>query len=182
MSIGGIIGAVVGGVIGWFIGGPAGALYGASIGFSIGMYLDPMTPDVSSPGAPLPLASDIMASTIGDPVPDLLGTGKITGHLLCFGKERTVTIKTEVEGKGADEPDPYVSGYEYYMSWAVGIIAGPVDILYSVYKGDEVVWEGELAIPDFGGQETITLEGMGSAVFYFGPANSAWVLQCRKSN
>lgn len=170
MSIGGIIGAVAGGIIGFILGGPTGALYGMSLGYSLGSYIDPVTPDVPTPGAPLPVGAEIMSTTIGDPLPDLVGTAKITGHLLCFGKERTDTIYTEVEGaKGGDDPDPYISGYEYYMSWAVGIVAGPIDTLYTIYKGeDEVVWEGELNLPVSGGQETITLEGMGSAILYFG--------------
>lgn len=175
MSVGGAIGAFVGGVIGFVFGGPMGGLYGASIGFSIGMYLDPVTPDIPPPGAPLPAGAEIMLSTIGDPLPDLVGTAKITGHLLCYGKERTVSVmcETAVEGGkgGPPEPDPYVCGYEYYMSWAVGLLAGPIDTLYTIYKGEDVVWEGELDIPVSGGQETIALEGMGSAIFYFGTAD-----------
>ena len=198
MSIGGIVGVVAGGVIGWFIGGPAGALYGAGLGFGLGTMIDPMTPDVPSPGVPLPVAAEVMSTTIGEPLPDLVGTAKITGHLLCYGKERTKTVYTEVEGgKGGDSPDPYVSGYEYYMSWAVGIAAGPIDTLCAIYKGDIVVWEGELNIPTDPascGQETIVLVGegppqvvdegsilsppeptvevgMGSATFYFGTDN-----------
>ena len=200
MSLGGILGAVAGGIIGWFLGGPTGALYGASLGYGLGMVLDPITPDVPSPGVPLPAEAEIMSTTIGEPLPDLVGTAKITGHLLCYGKERTKTIYTEIEGgKGGDSPDPYISGYEYYMSWAVGIAAGPVDTLCAIYKGDVVVWEGELNIPTDPasyGQETVVLVGegpppqeadegsiirppatpavevgMGSATFYFGTDN-----------
>ena len=201
MSIGGLVGAVVGGVIGWFIGGPTGALYGAGLGFGLGMMIDPMTPDVPSPGVPLPVAAEVMSTTIGELLPDLVGTAKITGHLLCYGKERTHAIYTETGGgKGANEPSIFISGYEYYMSWAVGIVVGPVDTLYAIYKGDVVVWEGELNIPTDPascGQETIVLVGegppvqvdpdpgfldppnpleptelnMGSATFYFGTDN-----------
>ena len=171
MSLGGLIGGVVGGIIGFFI--PViGPLYGAAIGFSLGLAIDPITPDVPVAGVPLPVGSQIMLSEIGGPLPDLVGTGQITGHLLCFGKERAEAIMTEVEGgKGGSSPDPYVSGYKYYMSWAVGIVAGPVDILYTIYRNEDIVWEGELELPASGGQETIVIEGMGSAIFYFGTAD-----------
>ena len=172
MSIGGLIGGVVGGIVGFFIGGPAGILYGAAIGFSLGLAIDPITPDVPVAGTPLPVGSQVMLSEIGGPLPDLVGTGQITGHLLCFGNERVETIMTEVPGgKGGGSPDPYVSGYKYYMSWAVGIVAGPVDKLYTIYRNEDVIWEGELNLPASGGQETIVIDGMGSAIFYFGTAD-----------
>jgi hypothetical protein len=177
--IGAVVGLVIGAVIGFVIGGPGGALmgglYGMSLGFAAGMYIDPMTPDTPSSVAPLPAGVEVMTTVVGDPLPDLLGTAKITGHLLCFGKERTETIYAESggggKGGGGDSPDPQVSGYEYYMSWAVGIVAGPVDTLYAVYKNNDIVWEGELNLPtdsDSFGQETIVLDDMGTAIFYFG--------------
>lgn len=177
MSVGGLVGAVVGGVVGFFIGGPMGALYGASIGFSLGMAVDPMTPDIPSPGAPDP-GTQIMSSTIGDPVPDLTGTGKIAGHLLCYGKERTEPVYSTSsagggKGGGPPEPQPQVTGYKYYMSWAVGVMAGPVNTLYAIYRNDDVVWEGELNCPASGGKETLVLEGMGLVDFYFGTADQA---------
>lgn len=168
MSLGGIIGGVLGGIVGFFIGGPTGVLYGASIGFSLGLAIDPITPDITGAGTPLPDELDLMPSNIGVPLPDLVGTGKILGHLLCFGKERVVAITVEVEGGCFSSDEDYITGYKYYMSWAVGIVSGPVNILYAVYRNDDVVWEGELELPISGGQETISLNGMGSAVFYFG--------------
>lgn len=174
--IGAVVGLVVGAVIGFYIGGPGGALvgglYGMSLGFAAGMYIDPMTPDVPSTTAPLPAGAEVMTTVVGDPLPDLTGTAKITGHLLCFGKERTETVYAESGGGskgGGSSPDPQVSGYKYYMSWAVGIVAGPIDALYAIYKNNDVVWEGNLTLPsDSFGQETIVLDGMGSATFYFG--------------
>lgn len=187
MSWGSVIGAVVGAVVGWFIGGPVGALYGAGLGFGLGAMVDPMTPDIPSPGTPLPAGAEIMASTVGGPLPDLVGTAKITGHLLCFGKERVVTIEAKQldTGKGGGgSSDNRIIGYDYHMSWAVGIVTGPVDTLYAIYKGDELVWEGVLDCPidpDSHGQETVVLSDMGSsegvpyrakvvgsATFYFG--------------
>lgn len=172
MSVGGLLGAVAGGVIGFFIGGgPAGVLYGASIGFALGMAIDPMTPDMPSPGTPDPMGQ-VMSGEIGEPIPDLAGTAKITGHLLCYGKERSEAVYSTSSGGGGKggppEPQPQVTGYRYFMSWALGVVAGPVTTLYAIYKNEDVVWEGELNCPVSGGQETVVLEGMGSATFYFG--------------
>jgi alpha-tubulin suppressor-like RCC1 family protein len=173
MSTGGLVGALVGGVAGFFMGGPVGAVYGASLGYSIGSIIDPITPDIETPGLPKS-EGVVMLSTIGEPLPDLLGTGQITGHLLCYGKERVVTLTEEVEvatggkGGGGSETQTQVTGYNYYMTWAVGICVGPVTTLLTVLKNEEVVWEGTLNCPATGGQETITLEGMGSCTFYFG--------------
>lgn len=167
MSLGGIIGGIVGGIIGYFIPG-LGILYGASIGFTFGLILDPIIPDTTPAGTPLPDELDLMPANVGVPLPDLVGTSKILGHLLCFGKERAEAITVEIEGGCMGSDETYITGYKYYMSWAVGIVAGPIDMLYAIYKNDDVVWEGELTIPGAGGQETIVLEGMGSAIFYFG--------------
>ena len=129
MSLGSLIGGVVGGVVGFFIGGPTGAYYGAVLGFGIGMAIDPMTPDMQNLGTPNP-DENIMKSEIGVPVPDLIGTAKITGHLLCFGNERNQAVYTQSTGGGKggpSEPAPQVSGHRYYMSWALGFCACPGD-------------------------------------------------------
>jgi hypothetical protein len=184
MSLGSIIGGVAGGVIGFFTGGPVGAFYGASIGFGIGMAIDPIMPDMPSIGDPDP-ENQIMDGEIGSPVADLCGTAKIPGHLLCFGNERSVAIKQKSSGgKGGGGSKSQVTGYKYYMSWAVGICAcpdTPVDVLYAIYKNDDVdpvwpaleteeewaEWEG-VELPVSGGQETIVLDGIGSMIFSFG--------------
>ena len=61
--IGGVVGGVIGGVAGWFATStPAGAYYGAYLGFSIGAgigsYIDPITPDIQTPGKPSPGSGD----------------------------------------------------------------------------------------------------------------------------
>lgn len=179
--IGGVVGGVVGGIIGGFIGGPPGVAIGISagmsLGFGVGMLVDPLSFDIPNPtGAPLsPEAGQAMSSTVGGPVPDLVGSAKITGHLLCYGKERSEPIYQEQSGGGGgkgggggDDPPPVIIGYRYYMSWAIGIAMGPVDTLYAVYKNDDIVWEGELYRPLFCGKEVVSLTGMGSASFFFG--------------
>ena len=169
MSVGGIVGAIFGGIVGYLFGPAGWALYGAYLGFTLGMLIDPLTPDMTPPGTPMPLSAELMVAEVGTSMPDLVGTSKIVGHLLCFGKERVETIMTEVEGaKGQSSPDPYISGYRYYMSWAVGIVTGPIDMLYTIYRNDDIVWEGELPLPETGGSAVVTLEDMGFAVFYFG--------------
>jgi hypothetical protein len=175
MSGGSLIGGVVGGVAGFFIGGPMGAVYGAGVGITVGSFLDPMTPDVPSTGTPKPEQA-VMKSTVGDPCPDLCGTGKATGHLLSYGKERSVAIYAESKasgGKGGPpEPQPQVTGYDYYMSWQLGICAGPIDTLYAIYRNeDDLLWEGPLNIPASGGKETIVIDGFGTIEFYFGSAD-----------
>ena len=177
MSVGGLIGAAAGGVIGFFIGGPAGAFYGASLGFALGMAIDPITPDMPSAGAP-DQGDLVMSGEVGTLIADLAGTAKIAGHLLCYGGERAEPVYGKTSGGGGKgggppEPKPQITGYKYYMSWAVGLIAGQAGTLYAVYKNDEIVWEGELDCPASGGEETITLDGMGSATFYFGTDDHA---------
>ena len=169
MSGGQIIGAIVGGVIGFFMGGPLGAIYGAGMGFALGGIVDPNTPDVPQPGIP-DVGEAVMTSTVGDPVPLVLGTSKITGHLLAYGKERTIELTETTEGgKGGGGSQTYVTGHDYYMTWVLGLCMGPINTLYTVLKGEDVVWEGELRLDDAtNGEETITLDGMGSCTFYFG--------------
>lgn len=185
MSLGSIIGGVAGGVIGFFAGGLTGAYYGAVLGFGIGMALDPITPDIPAPGDPNP-QQQVMNGEIGGPIDDLCGTAKPVGKLLFFGKERNEKVYSEAQGGGgkggAPEPQQQVTGFKYFQSWGVGLIAcptNPVDVLYAIYKNDDKEpvwpsaedddedWEG-LPLPVSGGQETIVIEGIGSVIFSFG--------------
>jgi len=170
MSLGGFLGGAIGGTIGFFLGGPMGAVYGAGLGLGVGVMIDPITADVPTPGLPNPEKS-VTISTIGDPCPDLLGIGKITGHLLIYLNERSEAQYSETSsgGKGGSpSSSSQLSGYKYYATWALGFVKGPVDILYTIFKNDNVVWEGYLECPVSGGQETVTLLDMGSCTFYFG--------------
>lgn len=133
-------------------------------------------PDVPTTGTPDP-DQLVMKSEIGVPVPDLTGTAKITGHLLCFGNERNQAVYSESTGGGkggGGGGDAQISGYKYFMSWALGFCACPgdskINTLYAIYKNDDAlpVWSGELDCPVSGGQETIVLDGIGSIDFYFG--------------
>lgn len=169
MSLGGIIGGVIGGVIGFFVGGPVGAAYGFGIGFGVGMMVDPMTPDAQTPGLPnqdLQLTSN----TIGTPIFDCLGTVKISQTtLLCYGKERTVTMYTEAKGgKGGGGSRKQATGYQYYMSWVVGICLGPVDAVLTIFKDEKILWSGMVTRPASGGLQAIPIENFGTIQFYFG--------------
>lgn len=158
MSTGGIIGGVLGGVAGFIFGGPLGALYGAGMGMAVGTFIDPMVPDIPAIGVPS-TDKQVMTSTIGIPIPDVVGTSKIVGQLLCYGNERAVL-------------DAVANKHKYYMSWVIGICSGPIHTLYSIYKEEELAWEGELTIADTtNGQVTIPIDGMGTCEFYFGTSD-----------
>ena len=163
MSTGQWIGAILGAIVGFIIGGWYGAIYGAIIGYSLGGIVDPVKPDVKQPGAPAPQGLQIMTNVIGNPIFDVLGTAKITGQLLFFGKEFNRPIWYR-PAKGVRA----ISGYKYYASWALGICMGPADCLYTVFRDQDPIWEGELTRPESGGEATIQIEGGGTMVFYFG--------------
>lgn len=175
MSTGMWFGGVVGGVVGLMIGGPVGAYYGATIGMGIGALIDPIQPDISSPGQPELGNLNISTANEGIPIKDMLGTVKISqGNIIWYCCERVVQVTEEVEGgKGGGGSQQVTTGYKYYASWALGLCMGEVDTLCTIYNGDDVVWYGELNRPVSGGEETITLTGMGSATFYFGTDDQA---------
>ena len=180
--IGGVAGGVIGGVIGCFT--PIGPFYGAYLGFTIGAgiggIIDPITPDINTPGKPASQKLDIMTNEVGIPIPDILGTAKLSGNLLWFGNERSVEVTEtqSVGGKGGGSSSTTVTtGYKYYMSWAMGICLGPVDGLIAIYKDNEIIWgrpsSGYLARPGSGGQETVPLTGsdQGTIIFYYGTSD-----------
>lgn len=173
MSAGSLIGGAAGAVVGFFIGGPIGAMYGAAIGFGIGMAIDPMQPDMPSPGKPEIGKFQVTTADEGVPVGDLLGTTKLTGNIFWYANNRVEEVKEEQEpaGKGGPEKQTVTTGYKYYLTWAMGLCTGPIDALYTVYQSDKVVWAGELERPASGGQETITLYEMGSMTLFFGTAD-----------
>jgi len=134
-------------------------------------YINPVTPDIDSPGQPEIGEFRISSATEGAVIPDLLGTTKCTGNIFYYFGERAVEqTETAEGGKGMGSSQEYVTGYKYYLSWCMGMCLGPVDTLYSVYAGEELVWNGVLEVNEFG-YETITLDNLGSMTFYFGTDN-----------
>lgn len=141
---------VVGAVIGFYVGGPAGAFVGFGIGYGLGTVIDPMTPDIPSPGEPMG-ELEIMTNAEGLPLPDVLGTSKMTGNLLYYGNNYRTEVTEEVEGgggSGGGGSQDAVTGYRYYLSWAMGFCLGPVDTLYTVWADDKIVWAGNLPISE----------------------------------
>lgn len=173
MSVGSLIGGAVGAGVGFLVAGPVGAIYGGAIGFGLGMAVDPIQPDLPGPGRPEVGKFQVTTAEEGVPIGDLLGTTKLTGNIFWYAGNRVeeITETQEGQGKGGPESQTVVTGYKYYLSWAMGICMGPVDALLTVYRGDTVVWDGELTRPPSGGEETITLEGMGSMTFFFGTSD-----------
>ena len=151
---------IVGGVVGAIYGGPAGAFVGFSIGYGLGTIIDPMVPDIPSPGEPM-TDLEMMTNTEGLPLPDILGTTKTSGNLLWYGANRRTKIKERVDDGGSifgSSTKKVVTGYRYFLNWALCFCLGPVDTLYTVYADDDVVWSGELHLADAtNGELTIIL-------------------------
>lgn len=163
-----ILGGVGGAALGFFLGGPIGAFKGFLWGVAAGSFYSALKADVPVPGKPQMNEFQVSTAANGILIADLLGTSKFTGNLFWYGDNRTVeNVEEQQAGKGGGGQS-VVTGYEYFLTWAMGLCIGPVDELYAVYKDDECVWSGNLLRPESGGEETITLEGMGSMTFFFG--------------
>ena len=172
MSTGGIVGGVVGAVAGFIYGGPYGAWVGFTLGFGLGSMIDPIKPDVPTPGQPNIGELVVNTAQEGLVVPDVLGTTKLNGNIVWFDNDRTTEITEQQEtpggkGGGGSSSQTVVTGYQYYLTWAMVLCIGPVDKLYTIYANDDVVWSGDLSRPG-GGVSTLTLAGMGSVTFYWG--------------
>lgn len=181
MSFGNFISGVFGGIVGFFIGGPVGAAWGFGIGFGMGVAMDALAPDMPSPGQPQTAELAFPSATEGLNVPDILGTTKLSGNIFQYFGNRTVEVTEKSGGKGGGGGEEYTTGYKYYLSWAMGICLGPVDYIYAVYAGDDLIWSGELVRPVSGGLEIVPLGGdvskgiesgdapvIGNMYFYFG--------------
>ena len=142
-------GALLGGIVGFFIGGPTGAFVGFGLGLGLGTIIDPTNPDHPTVGEPMQ-DLEMMSNVEGLPLPDLLGTSKMTGNLLYYGGNKRTEITEEAEtggggsGDGGGGDDEVVTGYRYYLSWAMGFCLGPVDNLYTVWADDKIVWSGDI--------------------------------------
>lgn len=173
MTTGGFLGAAVGLAAALLIPGVGWALGAAMVGagFGIGMALDPLQPDIPSPGQPPTGELQITTAEYGLPVTDILGTVKLAGNLLWYCCDHVVeeTEQQEVQGGkgGSTQSQTVVTGYKYYLSWALGICLGPVDTLYTIYRNEDVVWSGELHRPVSGGKRSIYIESMETTIEFF---------------
>lgn len=169
MSTGQILGGAVGAVIGYVWGGPYGAIMGAGLGMSFGAIVDPVNTDVSRPDV-----AELSAPTAteGDTIPDLVGTSQIsnTAKFLWYANNRSEEI-TEDAGKGGGGGG-YISGYKYYLSFAIGLVLGPSNAIYSIYEGSELLWTSgatPITIDDAtNGHVSISVDDRGTIDFYFG--------------
>jgi len=174
MSIGGIVGAVVGGVVGFIIGGPAGAAIGMGLGTAAGMAIDPLTPDIGAPGQPEISETVINQAKEGAVVIDILGTTKVSSaNYLWYGRERVEEVKTKTKsgGKGGGgKSSTQVTGYNYFLSWALGICKGPIDSIYGIFANEHSVWWGKVDREE--SSVTLPLEKeMKSVHFFFGTSD-----------
>jgi hypothetical protein len=174
-----VIGAAQGALIAGMYSGwnpyamAAGAVAGVVV-TAVGTALT-SAPDIQAIGSPLQ-ELQVTPNEIGIPVPDLLGTAKVTGNLLWYGGERSEAVTQEVGGGGkggGSDSQTSITGYKYYMSWAIGICAGPVDEILTIFRNEDAVWGGNTVRPGSGGEETIVITDMGSVTFYFGTADQA---------
>ena len=183
MSGKGAILGIVGGIAGFILtgGNPAGAVVGFALGMGIGMAMDATTADApDTPGQGQINKMDIPTCNFGDPLPDFIGTVKMTGNIIQSWGHR-VEEQTEQQsvpgGKagGGESSQTVVVGYKNYLSWlhsfAYGF--GPATTLYTVLFDEKVVYYGTLTDTDLDGEETIQLgdpsgEVLGSMTFYFG--------------
>jgi len=149
MSFSNFMSGVVGAIYGFIRGGPYGAAIGFVIGFGLSLAADAMAPDMPSPGQPQTAKLNIPTADEGIPIPDLLGITKLSGNYFQYFGSRVVEVTEESGGKGGGGEE-YVTGYKYYLSFAMGIALGPVDYLYAVYSGDDLIWSGALQRPASG--------------------------------
>ena len=157
-------GAISGAVLGFVLGGPWGAVAGAIIGAGMGYLGQAMQPDIEGPGAPQLQKLQLPTASEGVLIFDLLGTSKLTGNIFHYWGNRREEITEEVEGGkgGKGGGDEYVVGYRFYLSWVMGFCLGPVDMLYSIFANDQLVYSGDLARPAEEGEETISLGQLAS--------------------
>jgi hypothetical protein len=134
----------------------------------------PAPPKVPAPAIE---AFDMPTCSEGIIMGDLMGVDRIPGNIFWHGRSRVEKVEEEQEGgKGGGGSQDIVTGYKYYLSWAVGLVLGPVDELVTVWAGEDSLWAGRLTRPESGGVQSITLDGMGTCHIYFGtndqPRNS----------
>ena len=167
--VGAVIGAYTGGA-GWYLAGSI--LLGATAGYAVGSAIDPVAPDVPSAGQSATGELDVTLADEGIVIPDILGTVKATGNIFWYGGSRIVEVKEKVSGGKGGGSKKVVTGYKYYLSWAMGISIGPVDEVISIFQNENPIWQGnELRSNTTNGMTTITIDDLGTLYFYFGTSD-----------
>jgi len=157
MSFSNLMSGISYGVMGFMVGGWYGAAVGFAIGIAMSLAMDALAPDVPSPGGPEISELSYPSAQEGLNIPDVLGTTKLSGNIFQYFGSRVVELEEDAGSKGIGGGGSFVTGYEYYLSWAMGICLGPIDCLYTVYSDNDVLWSGELQRPVSGGVEVIDL-------------------------
>jgi len=157
MSLSNVMSGISGAFMGFlYTGTPMGAVVGFAIGFGMSLAADALAPDAPSPGQPQLSELNIPTADEGLNIPDALGTVKSSGNIFQVFGSRSVETTEEVGGKSGGG-ETVSTGYRYYLSVAIGVCLGPIDYLYSIYAGDDLVWEGNLQRPEDGSYELIEL-------------------------
>ncbi len=120
-------------------------------------------------GTQSPNDIDWTTNNEGDPIPEVLGTVKLSGNYIWTG-QLECHEQSSSSGKGGSSST--TTGYKYYMEFAIGLCMGPVDKLLAIYEGADLVWGGTLSCPD-SGVSNVSIEGIGSVTFYFGTQTQA---------
>lgn len=178
-TVGQYVGVAAGIVIGFYTGGAGWALVGsimmgAAAGYAVGSVIDPVAPDMPSPGESALGELDIALADEGVIVADGLGTFKAIGEVFFYGGNTVQDTYEEVEGGKGGGSQSVKTGSIYYLSWCQGICLGPVDALISIFRNDNPVWQGNVKREDaVDGYTSITIPNMGTMHFYFGGTDHA---------
>lgn len=150
---------------------------GFTLGSAIGSYIDPIASDTNGLGSPQNSKIDITTCEEGDPIPDLIGISKLSGNVIGYWRPRTEEVRSGGKGgKGGSnsKKEGQVTGYKYYLTWAVMFCEGPVDAVEAIWADtDTCVWKGPVYRPSAGagGYQTIVIPEVGTCRFYFGTSD-----------
>ena len=160
MSLGTIASTLGGAAQGFSMGGLWGAVAGAVFGFGLGMVAEATQPGIAGPEVTQLVAP---SATEGIPIADILGTTQICGNFIWYCCPRSKKIKKKAGKKKV------TVGHKYYLSFAISLYRGSVDVIYCIYEGDALLWEGPLFLADAtNGCVIISIEDRGEIYFYFG--------------
>jgi hypothetical protein len=173
-GIGGVFGAIAGGALAvmnpalgmaWY----SAAAIGFTLGSGIGSYFDPVAADSNAPGGPNDKI-DVTTTEEGSPIPDLLGMSKVSGNIIGFWNPRTEEVREGGKGGkgGSSKKGGQVTGYKFFLTWAVVLCEGPVDEIYAIYVDSTTcVWKGNVTRSS-ASYETIVIDSIGTCRIYWG--------------
>ena len=107
----------------------------AGVGF--GIYLMTIGPDFADLDPATLAGMQVTSSNEGVCVPFIIGTVRVTGNLLYYGRLTTVAEVEEVDGGPFRSDEEVIVGYHYYMDVWQGICQGPDVTLVDAYVDDK---------------------------------------------